>query len=115
MEQSFNFFKTESFINREAGYYLGCLDSSVFLELNTTRDNLIYLRLISFDGYGCCRLNNNSKCLDVKLSKEFIEEYHKDILNQEKITRLILELIRLNMDMIWNDALEEYNFIISTD
>ena len=111
MKPEFNFFKTASFINREAGYYLGCLNSSVFLDLNTTKDNLIYLRQISFDRYGCCRLSNDSKCLDQQLSKDFTEEYQKDIPDQEKITRLVLELIRLNTDFIWNDALEEYNFI----
>lgn len=111
MEQEFDFFKTNMGASRQADYYLGCHDSSVFLDFNTTKDNLIYLCRLSFDGYGCCNLDNNSKCLDEELSKEFIEEYQKDILDQEKITRLVLEIIRLNKDIIWNDALEEYNFI----
>jgi len=43
------------------------------------------------------------------LSKDFIEEIDKENLDQERITKIVLELIRLNKDSIWPDALEEYN------
>lgn len=97
--------------SREADYYLGCLDGSIFIDFNTTTDKLINLCRISFDGYGCCNIDNNAKCLDNQLSKEFIDEIGKDNLDQEKITRIVLELIRLNRDNIWTDALEEYKLI----
>lgn len=111
MKPEFDFFKTSMGDSRQADYYLGCHDSSVFLDFNTTKDNLIYLCRISFDGYGCCNLDNNSKCLDGQLSNEFIEQLSKEKLDQEIITKIVLELIRLNMDIIWKDALEEYNLI----
>lgn len=111
MKKNFDFFKTTMPDSREADYYLGCLDGSIFIDFNTTTDKLINLCRISFDGYGCCNIDNNAKCLDDQLSKEFIDEIGKDNLDQEKITRIVLELIRLNRDNIWTDALEEYKLL----
>lgn len=109
MERNFEFFKTTMPDTRKADFYLACLDGSVYIDFNITNDQLIQLCRISFDGYGCCNLDNNAKCLNEQLSKEFIEEWNKENLDQEKITKLVLELIRLNKDSIWTGALEEYN------
>ncbi len=111
MNKEFYFFKTTMPDSRKADFYLGCLDSSVFIDFNLTSEKLISLCRISFDGYGCCNLDNNSKSLSDKSSKDFIDEIDKDNLDQEKITRLVLELIQINKDNIWTDALEEYNLI----
>jgi len=111
MKQNFDFFRTTMPETRKADFYLGCLDGSVFIDFNCSNENLIYLRRISFDGYGCCSIVNNATCLDHKLSKEFLKEIKKDNINQEKITDIVLELIRLNKDNIWIDALKEYELI----
>jgi len=52
MNQDFAFFKTTMTQTRKADYYLGCLDSCVFLDFNRSTDNGISLARISFDGYG---------------------------------------------------------------
>ncbi|MBL7888648.1 MAG: hypothetical protein JNL24_03790 [Bacteroidia bacterium] len=111
MKPNFDFFKTTMPESRKADFYLGCLDSSVYMDFNCTADRRIYLCRISFDGYGCCNITNNAKCLDEQLSKKFIHEIGEDNLNQEKITKIVLELIRLNKDNIWSDALEEYGLL----
>jgi len=111
MGQDFDFFKTSMPDSRKADFYLGCLDGCVFLDFNYTTDKLINLCRISFDGYGCCNIDNNTKCLDEQLSKEFIDEIEKDNLDQEKITKVVLELIRLNKENIWTVALDAYKLI----
>jgi len=111
MKQDFDFFKTIMPDSRKADFYLGCLDGSVFLDFNYTTDKRIDLCRISFDGYGCCNLDSEAKCLDDQSSKDFIDEIGKEHLDQGKITKVVLELIRLNKDNIWADALEEYNLI----
>jgi hypothetical protein len=111
MEQDLEFFKTTMPASRKADFYLGCLEGSVFLDFNYTTTKRINLLRISFDGYGCCELGNEAKCLDEQSSKEFIHEIGKDILDQEKIPKLVLDLIRLNKDNIWTDALEEYKLV----
>ncbi len=110
MKHDFDFFKWTMPESRKADFYLGCLDSCVFLDFNWTTDKRINLCRISFDGYGCCNIDN-AKCLDEQSSKDFINEISKDNLDQEKITKFVLELVRLNKDNIWKVALEEYNLI----
>ena len=111
MEQDFDFFKTKMPDSRKADFYLGCLDSSVFIDFNLTSDNLISLCRISFDGYGCCNITDTKNSLNFELSKKFIEEIKKDKLDQEKLTPLVKEIIKINQEYIWTDALEEYNLI----
>ena len=97
--------------SRKADFYLGCHDGNVFIDFDCTIDSRIQLRRISFDGYGCCNLDDNAKYLDEHLSKEFIDQMTKENIDQEKIAPIVLELIRLNKDTIWTDALNEYNLI----
>lgn len=111
MKQDFDFFKTKMPDSRKADYYLGCLDGSVFIDFNQTNDSLISLCRISFDGYGCCDITDTKNLLNFELSKKFIEEINKDKLDQEKLTPLVKEIIKINQEHIWTDALEEYNLI----
>ncbi len=111
MTQDFGFFKTSMPESRKADFYLGCLEGSVFIDFNQTSDGLISLCRISFDGYGCCNLTNNQNLLNRALSREFIEEIKKHKLDQEKLTQLVKEIIKINKDYIWTDALDEYDLI----
>ena len=111
MKQDFDFFKTEMPDSRKADFYLGCLDGSVFIDFNQSNDNQISLRRISFDGFGCCDLTDKTNFLDFELSKKFIEEIAKEELDQEKLATLVKEIIKINQEFIWTDALEEYNLI----
>lgn len=99
--------------SRKADFYLGCLDGSVFIDFNQSSENLISLCRISFDGYGCCNLNSKTSYLNPELSKQFLYEMTKDELNQEALTALIKEIIKMNKENLWIDALEEYKLIDS--
>ena len=111
MKQDYDFFKTTMPESRKADFYLGCFDSSVFIDFNLTKDNLISLCRISFDGYGCCTLTETTHLLDFEQSKKFLEEIKKDELDQSKLTPLVKEIIKINQELIWTDALEEYRLI----
>jgi hypothetical protein len=106
----FDFFKTTMPISRIADYYLGCLDSSVFIDLNLNNKGQIYLQRISFDGYGCCEIEN-SMTLDKRDSIIFVDEMGKELIDQITIEKLVKSLIKLNADKIWTDALEEYELL----
>ena len=110
MSQDYGFFNWKMPKSRKADYYLGCLDSCVFIDFNLTSDKRINLCRISFDGYGCCNIEQPN-ALDAQASKEFVSEMQKGDFDQAKITKLVLELIQLNKDYIWLDALEQYNLI----
>lgn len=111
MEQDFDFFKTQMPDSRKADFYLGCLHSSVFMDFNLTSENLISLIRVSFDGYGCCNITDTKNLLNFDLSEKFIEEISKDELDQIKLTPLVKEIIKINQEYIWTDALEEYNLL----
>lgn len=111
MNQDFDFFRTTMPGSRKADYYLGCLDGSVFIDFNYSKDNRISLVRISFDSYGCCNLNDNAKSLNITDSSEFVEEIEKEKLDQKSIERLVKKIIRINKDHIWSDALDEYGLI----
>ena len=111
MNKDFDFFKTTMPETRKADYYLGCLEGSVFIDFNRTPDNRIYLVRISFDGYGCCNLDKEVKYLNPVDSEKFIREIEKVKLDQERISALVREAIKINKEHIWNDAIEEYELI----
>lgn len=115
MKQDFDFFKIKMPESRKADFHLGCLGGSVFIDFNQTSDNLIFLCRISFDGYGCCNITGTKNLLNADLSKAFIEEMKKDELDQIKLTLLVKEIIKINQEHIWTDALEEYGLIERTE
>lgn len=111
MNQGFGLFKTTMPETRKADYYLGCLDGSVFIDFNKTKDSYVCLVRISFDGYGCCSLEERAKCLNPEDSMKFIEEFEKEDLNQEAIEVLVKKVIEMNKEYIWADAVGEYGLI----
>lgn len=110
-KQEFEFFKASMPSTRLAEYYLGYYYSCVFIDFARTEENRIRLVRISFDGFGCCGLNGKGLSLDATDSAEFIKEMESEELNQETIARLVFEIIRINKDLIWLDALEKYGLI----
>ncbi|WP_367391269.1 hypothetical protein [Lewinella sp. LCG006] len=106
----FSFFKTSMPKSRKADYHLGCLDGSVFMDFNLSKDKRIYLKRISFDGYGCCELGTSHK-LDKEGSKEFVTMIGKELLDQEAIEIFLKKIIKMNEEEIWKDALKEYELI----
>lgn len=111
MNTDFNFFKPSMPETRKADFHLGCLDGSVFIDFNLSDENLISLRRISFDGYGCCDLAESSNHLNLELSDQFREEISKEEVNQVKLAAIVKEIVKINKEYIWSDALKEYNLL----
>ena len=111
MNQDLNFFKTTMSNSRMADYHLGCLEGSVFIDLNLSDNSQIYLKRISFDGYGCCELRNFDHNLNLEESDDIIAQMKLESLDQHLITALIKKLIYMNKEELWTDALQEYNLI----
>jgi hypothetical protein len=113
MGQAFGFFKATMPDSRKADFYLGCLDGSVFIDFNQTVDGNITLCRISLDGYGCCDITDKANPLTTEMSRKFVEEITREKLDQKKLTPLVKEIIKINQEYIWADALAEYNLIDS--
>lgn len=92
---------------RQADYHLGCLGGSVFIDFNLNNIGQVYLKRISFDGYGCCEIKK-TKTLDQNDSIIFVTVMDKELTDYKVIEGLVNTLIRFNSNSIWSDALEEY-------
>ena len=65
LEADLEFYKIKMPKSRKAKYYLGCYDGSVFIDLNKSSD-CIYLKRISFDGFGCYEIYGEQNLLSKK-------------------------------------------------
>lgn len=111
IDSEMTFFKTTMPISRKTDYCLECLDSSIFLDFNVSDENLVFLIRISFDGYGCCDFEENSKSLTIEDSKIFIKFINQDELFQNIIRIFVKKAIAINKENIWIDALNEYELL----
>jgi len=111
MNRHLDFHKAVIPKTRKADYYVSGMNDAVFIDFNRTEDNLILLVRISFDGYGCCQFGDKGMTLNPADSVKFIEEMNSDNLNSEIISELVKEIIKINKDHIWIDAIKEYKLI----
>lgn len=108
MSGDFNFFIASMGPSRAADYYLGCCDSSVFIDFNNYDPERIYLVRISFDGYGCCDLGELARPLDIAESKAFKEMMNAQALDQDRMVEIVRKAIRINQELVWEDAIDKY-------
>lgn len=105
------FFITNMPSSRPADYYLGYMDGCVFLDFNNYGDDKICLARISFDGYGCCVLGENSIPLNEDDSRTFKDIFENNMIDQDALLTIIKKVIDLNKEKIWSEALQEYKLI----
>jgi hypothetical protein len=108
MEET-SFFLTSMPSSRPADYYLGYLDGCVFIDFNNYDNNRVYLKRRSFDGYGCCNLEDNATPLSVEDSAAFKALINNGLNNQDLLLTIIKKALALNAKLVWQDALEAYN------
>lgn len=105
------FFITAMPASRPADYYLGYLEGCVFMDFDNYGNDRIRLVRISFDGYGCCNLGTRASLMDGADSKAFKEMIETELLDQDKLTAIVKKTILNNRQLIWEDALKEYNLL----
>lgn len=97
--------------SRPADYYLGYMEGCVFLDFNNCAGDKVSLIRISFDGYGCCELEERPIPLNRNDSRRFREIIQTNIEEQIEMLGIVKRAIKLNENSIWADALKEYNLI----
>jgi hypothetical protein len=94
--------------SRPADYCFGWMDGSVFIDFIIDPQNRILLKRISFDGYGCCELDNDPVPLESDDSDRFRTMLNNGQLHDPAFELLIQKAIDLNRWQVWEDALKEY-------
>ena len=97
--------------SRPADYCLGYGEGSVYIDFDNCGDQLICLKRISFDGYGCCNMTKEAIPMDEADSRAFKEIIREQIPDQSKLMEIIKRTLSNNIDQIWEDALSEYGLI----
>jgi hypothetical protein len=107
MEDELEFFITTMPDSRPADYYLGCYNGMVYLDFDNCEKECICLIRISFDGYGCCNLEETIPMneIDSRIFKELIKAPLSD---QRTLISIVKKTILNNRKFIWKDALDRY-------
>ena len=111
MDQALHFELANMPPSRTADYQFSCLGGCVFVDFNQGKDQRIYLKRTSFDGFGCCNLEDPVRALHRQDSELFLYIANQRPLHQKALTLLTRMSIGLNKDQIWSDAIEQYNLL----
>jgi hypothetical protein len=105
------FFITAMPKSRPADYCLGYFGGSVFIDFDNYEDERIRLKRISFDRYGCCNLVDGAIPMDEVDSRAFKEIIEAQLSDQPRLTAIVKKTLLSNINLIWEDALNEYGLI----
>ena len=94
--------------SRPADYCLGYFEGSVYVDFDNYKQKQVRLTRISFDGYGCCNLGDDSIPMSEEDSGIFKNLIESQIADQSTFTTIIKKTLFENKDMIWEDALQQY-------
>jgi hypothetical protein len=110
MNDELGFFITAMPKSRPAEYYLGYFGGSVFIDFNNCEDEQICMKRISFDGYGCCNVEDAVPMSKFD-SQDFKAILEAQLSDQSRLLTIVKKTIASNRELIWQDALKEYGLI----
>jgi hypothetical protein len=89
-----------------------CLQGgSVFADFDTDDGDMVSLRRISFDGYGCCDVEESVTRMNSEDSRLLLDAIAGGELGSVQVAEALRRYFRENKDVIWSDALEENDLL----
>ena len=89
-----------------------CLQGgSVFADFDTDDADIISLRRISFDGYGCCEVGESITKMSSGDSRLLLDAIALGQLESVEVEEVLRRFFRENKDVIWSDALAEQDLL----
>jgi hypothetical protein len=95
---------------RPCSFCLSLQGDSVFADFDTDDDGLISLRRISFDGFGCCRVESTKK-MSSGDSQLLLDAIARGELESVQVEDVLRRYFRGSKDGIWSDALAEHDLL----
>lgn len=96
---------------RPCRWCLSLQDGSVFADFDQDADDRIFLRRISFDGYGCCHLPEAVTRMSSPDSRVLIDSFARNSIDNPRIEPLLRAYFQHIADMVWRDALIDHELI----
>jgi|688.fasta_scaffold169206_3 hypothetical protein len=84
---------------------------SVFADFDTDDQDLISLRRISFDGFGCCRIETPITKMSSEDSRLLLDAIAQGDVGSEPVQDALRRYFRANSAVIWDDALTEHELL----
>jgi len=96
---------------RPCSFCLSLQGGSVFADFDTDDAGLIFLRRISFDGFGCCKVGDSITRMSSSDSRLLLDAIARDELGTVQVEETLRKYFRENKDVIWHDALVEHDLL----
>ena len=96
---------------RPCRFSLGLQADSVFADFDVDSVDRVFLRRISFDGYGCCTAPDTIRRMSVDESRTLLESVCRDAIEDSKVEVILRSYFRENADVLWEDALSEHDLL----
>jgi len=96
--------------SRPSRWCFGLQDDSAFADFDLDEHGCVTLLRISFDGYGCCR-TPGARAMDSETSRRWIGLVEANDFDSGEMQSILTDYFRENSDVVWKDALEEYNLL----
>lgn len=99
--------------SRPCHYRFALQDDSVFADFDIDQNDCLYLVRISFDGYGCCRVetDNGIGRIESKRSNYLIKHIQTDYSTDHEASKILMEYFNANKKWLWEDALKKHGLI----
>lgn len=89
-----------------------CLQGgSVFADFDTNETELVSLRRISYDGFGCCEPREFTTMMNIEASRSILHAMATHTLETQLVEDILRNYFRENAEVIWRDALIEHDLI----
>jgi len=96
---------------RPCSFCLSLQGGSVFADFDTDDSDIISLRRISFDGYGCCDAGQSITRMSSGDSRLLLDSIARGELGSVQVEETLRRYFRENKDVIWSDALAEHDLL----
>jgi hypothetical protein len=95
---------------RPCSFCLSLQGGSVFADFDTDAADIVSLRRISFDGYGCCHVESTTR-MSLGDSRLLLDAVARGELESVPVEDVLRRFFRESKDVIWSDALAEHDLI----
>ena len=96
---------------RPCSFCLCLQGGSVFADFDIDDANIVSLRRISFDGFGCCEPSESITKINSEASRSLLNAIASGELETLRIEDILRKYFRENADVIWSDALTEHDLL----
>ena len=83
----------------------------MFADFDADAGDIVSLRRISFDRYGCCEVGESITRMSPEGSRLLLDAIARGELGSVQIEEALRRYFRENKDVIWSDALQENDLL----